>query len=334
MSLVQDRRISHFHEAARLGSVRAAADFLNVAPSAVSRQITQLEHELGMPLLERHRRGVKPTEAGERVLEYYRQRLAQQEVLLESLQSLKGLQSGSLVLAIGEGFIEGLAGPLSRFSAHYPGIELKVNLCGTNEVIRQVVEDEAHLGLVFHPTRDPKIRTHVSRPQPVCAVVNPQHALARQFGGQPLRAQQFGAQEGSRRAAGKLEPLSLAALASHSLALPEVSFGIRQIVAQAEHQAGVMLSPTLTCNALAMLKQFALHGGVTLLPEFVVSEEVAAGRLCRIPLQEAQFVTPHVQLISRLGRQLSDGASRLSSLLQQDMTAFSPSEGGSVGQSR
>lgn len=324
MSLVQDRRISHFHEAARLGSVRAAADFLNVAPSAVSRQITQLEHELGMPLLERHRRGVKPTEAGERVLEYYRQRLAQQEVLLESLQSLKGLQSGSLVLAIGEGFIEGLAGPLSRFSARYPGIELKVNLCGTNEVIRQVVEDEAHLGLVFHPTRDPKIRTHVSRPQPVCAVVNPQHALA----------QQFGAQEGSRRAAGKLEPLSLATLASHSLALPEVSFGIRQIVAQAEHQAGVMLSPTLTCNALAMLKQFALHGGVTLLPEFVVSEEVAAGRLCRIPLQEAQFVTPHVQLISRLGRQLSDGASRLSSLLQQDMTAFSPLEGGSVGQSR
>ena len=329
MSLVQDRRISHFHEAARLGSVRAAADFLNVAPSAVSRQITQLEHELGMPLLERHRRGVKPTEAGERVLEYYRQRLAQQEVLLESLQSLKGLQSGSMVLAIGEGFIEGLAGPLSRFSARYPGIELKVNLCGTNEVIRQVVEDEAHLGLVFHPTRDPKIRTHVSRPQPVCAVVNPQHALARQFGGQ-----RFGAQEGSRRAAGKLEPLSLATLASHSLALPEVSFGIRQIVAQAEHQAGVMLSPTLTCNALAMLKQFALHGGVTLLPEFVVSEEVAAGRLCRIPLQEAQFVTPHVQLISRLGRQLSDGASRLSSLLQQDMTAFSPSEGGSVGQSR
>lgn len=329
MSLVQDRRISHFHEAARLGSVRAAADFLNVAPSAVSRQITQLEHELGMPLLERHRRGVKPTEAGERVLEYYRQRLAQQEVLLESLQSLKGLQSGSLVLAIGEGFIEGLAGPLSRFSARYPGIELKVNLCGTNEVIRQVVEDEAHLGLVFHPTRDPKIRTHVSRPQPVCAVVNPQHALARQFGGQ-----RFGAQEGSRRAAGEAAPLSLAALAGHSLALPEVSFGIRQIVAQAEHQAGVMLSPTLTCNALAMLKQFALHGGVTLLPEFVVSEEVAAGRLCRIPLQEAQFVTPHVQLISRLGRQLSDGASRLSSLLQQDMTAFSPLEGGSVGQSR
>ena len=101
MSLVQDRRISHFHEAARLGSVRAAADFLNVAPSAVSRQITQLEHELGMPLLERHRRGVKPTEAGERVLEYYRQRLAQQE-------------GSARVVAVIEGAAKRLAGAGDR----------------------------------------------------------------------------------------------------------------------------------------------------------------------------------------------------------------------------
>ena len=94
MSLVQDRRILYFFEAVRLGSVRAAADSLDVAPSAVSRHVAQLEQELNAPLMERHRRGVKPTEAGERVLEYYRQRMAQQEVLLDSLQSLSGLQSG------------------------------------------------------------------------------------------------------------------------------------------------------------------------------------------------------------------------------------------------
>ena len=159
MSLVQDRRILYFFEAVRLGSVRAAADFLDVAPSAVSRQIAQLEHELSAPLLERHRRGVKPTEAGDRVLGYYRQRLSQQEVLLESLQALRGLQSGAVVLAIGEGFIGGLGAPLTEFSTLYPKVALQVNVCGTNEVIRQVVEDEAHLGLVFNPPADPKIRS-------------------------------------------------------------------------------------------------------------------------------------------------------------------------------
>lgn len=299
MSLVQDRRILYFFEAVRLGSVRAAADFLNVAPSAVSRQIGQLEQELGAALLERHRRGVKPTEAGDRVLGYYRQRLTHQELLLDSLQALRGLQSGSVVLAVGEGFIDGLAGPLSNFSALYPKVEIQVNVCGTNEVIRQVVEDEAHLGLVFNPTSDPKIRSHASQTQPVCVIVNPEHPLAH-----------------------KTSPIPLADLDAYRLALSGVSFGIRQILTLAENQLGVMLTPTLTCNTIAMLKRFSMHGGVTLLPTFVVDEEVQGGRLCTLPLHNEIFASPRVHLISRLGRQLSMGSSRLLTILLQEMSAF------------
>lgn len=299
MSLVQDRRILYFFEAVRLGSVRAAADCLNVAPSAVSRQIAQLEQELGTPLLERHRRGVKPTEAGDRVLVYYRQRLTHQELLLDSLQALRGLQSGSVVLAVGEGFLDGLAGSLSNFSTLYPKVEIVVNVCGTNEVIRQVVEDEAHLGLVFNPAADPKLRSHASQPQPVCVIVNPEHPLAH-----------------------ATEPVPLAGLDEYRLALPGVSYGIRQILTAAEHQLGVMLSPTLTCNTIAMLKRFAMQGGVTLLPTFVVDEELQAGRLCAIALHNDVFASPRAHLISRLGRQLSVGSNRLLGILLQEMSAF------------
>src|SRR5476651_2469243 len=187
MSLVQDRRILYFFEAVRLGSVRAAADSLDVAPSAVSRHVAQLEQELNAPLMERHRRGVKPTEAGERVLEYYRQRMAQQEVLLDSLQSLRGLQSGSVVLSVGEGFIEGLTASLTRFSTLYPKVDLQVNIGGSNDVIRQVVEDDSHIGLVFNPAGDPKIRAHVRRRQPVRVIVTQDHPLAEEKGPITLR---------------------------------------------------------------------------------------------------------------------------------------------------
>lgn len=299
MSLVQDRRILYFFEAVRLGSVRAAADFLDVAPSAVSRQIAQLEQELGAPLLERHRRGVKPTEAGDRVLGYYRQRLTQQEILLESLQALRGLQSGSVVLAIGEGFIDGLAEPLTRFSTLYPKVELQVNVCGTNEVIRQVVEDEAHIGLVFNPPGDPKIRSHAHRKQPVCVMVSPGHPLAQHEG-----------------------PIPLKGLDSYRLGLLGVSYGIRQILTQAEHQSGVSLLPTLTCNTFAMLKRFAMKGGVTLLPTFVVVDELESGKLVALPLESQVFSESQVHIISRLGRQLSVGSSRLLVQLQQEMPAF------------
>ena len=299
MSVVQDRRILYFFEAVKLGSVRAAADYLDVAPSAVSRQIAQLEQELGSPLLERHRRGVKPTEAGDRVLHYYRQRLSQQEVLLDSLQALRGLQSGSVVLAAGEGFIDGLAAPLSRFSELYPRIDLQVNVCGTNEVIRQVVEDEAHLGLVFNPPGDPKIRSHAHTQQPVCVAVSPDHPLAKETA-----------------------PLPLKGLDNYRLALPEVSYGIRQIVTLAEHRLGITLKPTLTCGTFAMLKRLSMYGGVTLMPTFVMEEEIRSGHLVALALQSEVFSSPETHLISRLGRQLSAGASRLLSMLLQDMTAF------------
>ncbi|UMZ11111.1 LysR family transcriptional regulator [Pseudomonas piscis] len=299
MSLIQDRRILYFFEAVRLGSVRAAADALDVAPSAVSRHIAQLEQELSAPLMERHRRGVKPTEAGERVLDYYRQRLAQQEVLLDSLQALRGLQSGSVVLSVGEGFIDGLSASLTRFSTLYPKIDLQVNVCGGNEVIRQVVEDESHIGLVFNPAADPKIRTHVRRRQPLRVVVAQDHPLA-----------------------GEKGPITLRGLDRHRLALPGVSFGIRQILSLAEHQLGISLVPTLTCNNIAMLKRFAMQGGVTLLPSFVVEDELRKAELVALPLHGEVFSNPEAQLITRLGRQLSVGANRLLSMLLQDMSAF------------
>lgn len=298
MSLVQDRRILYFFEAVRLGSVRAAADALDVAPSAVSRHISQLEQELNAPLMERHRRGVKPTEAGERVLDYYRQRLSQQEVLLDSLQALRGLQSGSIVLSTGEGFIDGLADVLRQFTSQYPKIEILINVCGSNEVIRQVVEDESHIGLVFNPANDAKIRTHIRRRQPVKVIVNAEHPLA-----------------------ASKKPIPLVGLDQYWLALPAVSYGIRQILTLAEHQLGVSLVPTLTCSTFAMLKRYAMQGGVTLLPQFVVEEELARGELVALPLHHDVFSQPEAQVITRLGRQLGVGASRLLGMIQE-MTAF------------
>ncbi|XAW88824.1 LysR family transcriptional regulator [Vibrio sp. CDRSL-10 TSBA] len=115
MSFLQESRIKFFYEAVQHGSVRAAADFLNIAPSAVSRQISQLEQEIDTILIERHRRGIKATEAGEQLLSYYKRYLIQQEVLLDNLKSLRGLQTGTIELAIGEGFINVVAKAMCKF---------------------------------------------------------------------------------------------------------------------------------------------------------------------------------------------------------------------------
>lgn len=296
---IHEQRLHYFVEAVRLGSVRAAADALDIAPSAVSRQIAQVEAELGVDLIERHRRGITPTEAGRLVLDYFRQRQTQLDGLRDAISDLQGLRTGRVVLAIGEGFIGDLSCTLGDFSARHPEIEVRVNVVGTNEVIRQVMEDEAQLGLVFNPPRDPHLRVHGSREQPLYAMVAPEHPLATTQG-----------------------PVTLAALGEHRLAVPDISYGIRQMLDAVEQAADQRLAPTLTCNTFALLKHYAQQGGVTLLPLFAATQELDSGALRALPLADPGFARAHVELVTRLGRKLSRAADELRTSLVQQMTAF------------
>ena len=64
------RRLHVLREVGRSGSLTAAAAALSFTTSAVSQQVTKLERDMGVPLLERHPRGAVLTEAGRALLRY------------------------------------------------------------------------------------------------------------------------------------------------------------------------------------------------------------------------------------------------------------------------
>src|ERR1700688_1008634 len=68
------RLLTYVDAVARYGSIRKAAAALNIASSALNRQILDLEVDLGAPLFERLPRGVRVTSAGEAFLVYARDR--------------------------------------------------------------------------------------------------------------------------------------------------------------------------------------------------------------------------------------------------------------------
>ena len=109
-----------------------------------------------------------PTESGSILLQFYRESLSAEEACVSKLQAVLGLQRGHIKLAVGDGFIGDLMlGPLSEFSRLYPALTLSISTGGSNEVIRQVAEDEAHIGLVFHSSSHPRIRSQVVSAQPI-----------------------------------------------------------------------------------------------------------------------------------------------------------------------
>jgi len=298
MSLT-DAKLRYLVEAATLGSMRAAGEKLDVAVSSISRQIAQLESDVGMPLIERGRRSIKLTEAGELALHYYRESVAHREALVSSLHALRGLRAGNIQLAIGEGFVSALPALLQSFLAAHEGVQISVKMAATLEVIRQVTEDEAHIGLVFQVPADPKISVRSSLPQPIKLIVHPRHPLAQS------------------------PSVSLRQLEGHRLCLPEPSFRIRQMISAAEAQERVSLNSHFTSNSLHMLKEMAKSGDyATLLPEIAVVVELRARELVSVPLASRGLQDTSINLISRLGRMLPTAPAALLPLLEGGMRAW------------
>jgi len=98
-------------------------------------------------------------------LQYYRESVAHREALDSSFQALRGLRGGKIQLAIGEGFVSALSSLLQKFVTKNAGVLLSVSTDSTLDVIRHVVDDEAHIGLVFHAPADPRLSVRCSIPQ-------------------------------------------------------------------------------------------------------------------------------------------------------------------------
>lgn len=288
--IIRDARIVFLFESVQRGTMRAAAEALNVAPSAVTRQIALLEQELAIPLIERHTRGVKPTEAGKLLLDYFREQRSHQTDLLSQLEELRGLQRGTVRIALGEGFVSDLmAGPLSRFNREYPQVVVQLDVGGSNEVERRVSEDECDIGLVFGTPHDAKIVSRTVSRQPVNAIVGPGFPLLGQPG-----------------------PFDVTEFLPYPLALNHATYGMRQTLRLVEQTEKIRFEPKLVTNSFFVIRQFVRLGlGVTFLPDFVVAAELASGDLISLPLRQPILEGAEVHLITRTGRKLSFGANKM-----------------------
>ena len=116
--------LRYFMEVARCGSIREASLHLNVASSAISRQITALEVQLGSPLFERRSRGMALSTAGELFAVYARKIQLESDRIVGEIDALEGLQRGCVSIATTEGFaMDFLPYIIGRFQKKFQGIQ-------------------------------------------------------------------------------------------------------------------------------------------------------------------------------------------------------------------
>lgn len=142
-------RLRSLHAIAAYGSVAAAARALHLTSSAVSQQMARLEREVGRPLLERHGRGVRLTEAGELLVEHARDILARVEAAEADLAARDQDVGGALRLGAFATAARGLVPPaLQLLAEQHPALDPTLTELEPPEAIRLVAGGDLDLGVV------------------------------------------------------------------------------------------------------------------------------------------------------------------------------------------
>jgi len=122
-----------FKTVALLGSMGKAATQLAVSPPAISKSITDLEHVLGVRLLDRSRQGVEPTRYGSSLLKWSSTVFDDLKKGVEEIDFLADPSRGEVRVSTGEGMPAGLlSAVIDRLSRQYPQIVFSVTQAATN----------------------------------------------------------------------------------------------------------------------------------------------------------------------------------------------------------
>lgn len=269
----------YFQTVAELLSVRECARRLNVASSAVSRQIAQLEDALGMALFQREGRRLKLTAAGEILLRHVRRVASPLEAAVSELDMLRGLKTGSVRIAtvesVGLSFLPSL---LVAFSTRYPTLHLDVEVLSASEVVSRLIDETVDVGFGFLTAASRDIEMAVRRDVRVGVLMRPDHPLA------------------------QMKSLTLAACFKHPVAIGTRELSIRRAIQPILDASVSVPPPLLEVASIRMLVELAQLGRhVSVMTPIGAHSEIAAGALVFRPLEDEGLPTNRFGLMVRAG---------------------------------
>jgi DNA-binding transcriptional LysR family regulator len=252
----------------RLGSVTAAAEAHHVSQPAVSIRLRKLQEELGVRLFEPGGRRLRPTRAGEVVLDCAERFALLEEELARRIADLASLARGRLAIGtIDAASAYVLPRVFSRFRKRYPGIDISLEVMGTRPLVTELRAGRLDLVVGTLPAETgTDVEVFPVYTERLVLVAHPGHALAGRRG------------------------LAASSLEAH----PFISFHegaiTRRIVEETLRAHGVAPRVTMTTDSPEAIRTLAAAGlGIAVLSETVVREDLRRRRLVEIRIPDLAF---------------------------------------------
>lgn len=165
------KQIEYFTMVCELGSFSKAAERLNVAQPALSRQVRALEVELHENLLVRNGRGVTPTDAGRRMLEHGRGILQMVAAARDDLGAQRDEPVGPIVIGAPPSLARRITRPLiEQFQREMPKARAAIVEGFSTHMVEWLVAGRVDLALIYNPK--PLLNIHITPvlQEPLCVV--------------------------------------------------------------------------------------------------------------------------------------------------------------------
>lgn len=272
--------LRYFLQVAREGSIRRAAERLNVASSAVNRQILKLEEDIGAPLFERVRNGVRLTDAGEIILRHVRQTFADYDNAKSEIASLGGGITGHVRIicleSLGVRFMPEVTGELA---AAHPGLTLSVIVVDPGQATDELRSGRTDFGILFVDRRHRDIEVRESFITAIGAVMRPDHPLA------------------------KRRSLTLTDCAAYQVLTLHDRWLIDAITATEFAKSGASFSTRIISNSIDLMRQMILAGlGIGFFTPVGFIDEIRRKELVHVPLAEPWLTDSEIGILTPRNR--------------------------------
>lgn len=223
----------------RAGSIRKAADDMNITASALNRRIQRFEEDFGYEIFERLPRGVRLNPAGELLIQHYRAQESDIRRVLSQVADLSGQRRGHITIACSQALIPYfLPREISLYRENHPGVTFEVNVRDRAAAERDLSSFDSDLALVFEPIHMVDFEVLSETKQTIHAIMSEAHPLA------------------------DVEELRLRDCLEYPHILPSKGYGVRALLEIAGKRISSPLKPVVESDSFDFMRHYAASENV------------------------------------------------------------------------